>query len=51
MPQMSPIMWNMMLILTTLSILMISMKLFFMTELKFNKPNTKKKNMEKAWKW
>nr|YP_010126139.1 ATP synthase F0 subunit 8 [Lycorma meliae]QPN53392.1 ATP synthase F0 subunit 8 [Lycorma meliae] len=53
MPQMSPIMWNMMLVMTTATIMMNMMKLYFMTNL-----NTKKKNETKKkskfninWKW
>nr|UAT98581.1 ATP synthase F0 subunit 8 [Penthicodes variegata] len=51
MPQMSPIMWNMMLMLTTSTIMMIMMKLFFMTDLKMNKSYKLKKSTMKSWKW
>nr|QPN49076.1 ATP synthase F0 subunit 8 [Lycorma delicatula]QPN49089.1 ATP synthase F0 subunit 8 [Lycorma delicatula]QPN49102.1 ATP synthase F0 subunit 8 [Lycorma delicatula]QPN49115.1 ATP synthase F0 subunit 8 [Lycorma delicatula]QPN49128.1 ATP synthase F0 subunit 8 [Lycorma delicatula] len=52
MPQMSPIMWNIMLMMTTATIMMNMTKLFFMTNLNTNKKNNKKKSkLNINWKW
>nr|UAT98542.1 ATP synthase F0 subunit 8 [Neoalcathous huangshanana] len=52
MPQMSPMMWNLLLMTTSLTIILTMTNMYYMTEMKLKEGKTSKKNKKLLnWKW
>nr|YP_010580882.1 ATP synthase F0 subunit 8 [Pyrops viridirostris]UZT27067.1 ATP synthase F0 subunit 8 [Pyrops viridirostris] len=52
MPQMSPMMWNLLLMCTSMTIMMIMTNMYFMTEVTMEKKKMMIKNKKSMnWKW